>query len=237
MAHYGNLETQPVSDDVHDVRGTTVRGSDGEKLGTVDDVIFDHDTMVIRYLVVDSGGGLEAGTFLLPADSVYADQNDDDALVADVTRDDVEDSPRYDSKSLRSKDEWKKYEQAFKQFWEEAPVMHLKGSDRIITPPGGPVPAKADSNLAGSTNSASAAPEPEVNVANLFPNRISSVFSDPAPSSGKVTLRPASAARAEEAASGVALLKPHWWESFENYLRINKNDIQAKCSQCESKAA
>ena len=79
MDHYGSLETLPVSGDVHDVRGTTVRGSDGEKLGNVDDAIVDHDTMEIRYLVVDSGGWLEAGTFLLPADVVSADQTDDHA--------------------------------------------------------------------------------------------------------------------------------------------------------------
>jgi hypothetical protein len=63
------------------------------------------------------------------------------------------------------------------------------------------------------------------------------VFSDPAPGSGKVTLRPKSVVRAEEAAAGVALLKPSWWDAFENYLRLNKDDIQAKCPQCESKAA
>jgi hypothetical protein len=36
----------------------------------------------------------------------------------------------------------------------------------------------------------------EVNTAELFPDRISDVFSDPAPIAGKVTLRPKSAARA-----------------------------------------
>jgi sporulation protein YlmC with PRC-barrel domain len=60
MAHYGTLETQPVSDDVQDIGGTTVRDSDGKKLGQVDDVIFDHDTVEIRYVVVDSDGWLEA---------------------------------------------------------------------------------------------------------------------------------------------------------------------------------
>jgi hypothetical protein len=76
-----------------------------------------------------------------------------------------------------------------------------------------------------------------VSAADLFPRRISEVFSDPAPGSGKVTLRPKSVARAETAASGVALLKPRWWESFENYLRLNKDDITADCAQCKSKAA
>lgn len=56
MTHYGTLETQRV-EDVRDIRGSTVRGSEGEKLGTIDDVIFDHDTMEIRYLVVDAVAG------------------------------------------------------------------------------------------------------------------------------------------------------------------------------------
>jgi hypothetical protein len=41
--------------------------------------------------------------------------------------------------------------------------------------------------------------------------------------------------RAEESASGITLLKPRWWDTFENYLRLNKEDIQASCSQCSSK--
>lgn len=232
MAHCGSLGTQTVSDDVRDIRGTTIRGSDGAKLGTVDDVIFDHDTMEIRYLVVDSDGWLEAGTFLLPADRISADKKHEDGLATDVTKEQIRNSPQYDEKSLRSEDEWKKYEQEFKTYWEEDPVMHMKGSDRIITPPEDSIPAQA------RTSESSRRPaEREINAADLFPARISEVFSDPAPSSGKVTLRPKSVARAEEAASGVSLLKPHWWEAFENYLRLNKDDIQAKCSQCESKAA
>jgi sporulation protein YlmC with PRC-barrel domain len=228
MSHYGSLETQRVSDDVRDIRGTTIRGSDGEKLGTVDDVMFDHDTMEIHYLVVDGSGWLEAGTFLLPAESVSADENHDDGLSTEATRAQIEDSPQYDEKSLRSDKAWKKFEQLFKKYWEENPVMHMKNSDRIISPPEEP-----DSAQANSTGNSDAS----VDAAKLFPERMTSVFSDPAPGAGKVTLRPKSVARAEEAASGVSLLKPRWWESFENYLRLNKSDIQAKCSQCSSKAA
>jgi sporulation protein YlmC with PRC-barrel domain len=232
MAHYGSLETQPVSDDVRDIRGTDVRGSDGEKLGKVDDVIFDHDTMEIRYLIVDSDGWLEAGTFLLPADRVSADENHEDGLATEVTREQIDNSPQYDKKSLRSGNAWKKFEQMFKKYWEENPVMHMKGSDRIITPPEEPAPAEASSTAEGGRRSGSS-----VDAAKLFPERMTDVFSDPAPGAGKVTLRPKSVARAEEAASGVSLLKPRWWEAFENYLRLNKDDIQAKCSQCSSKAA
>jgi hypothetical protein len=75
---------------------------------------------------------------------------------------------------------------------------------------------------------------------NFFPSAyptLSEVFSDPALGAGKVTLRPKPVARVEEATSGVSMLKPHWWEAFENYLHLNNSDIQAKCSQCSSKAA
>jgi PRC-barrel domain len=232
MAHNGSLETQNVPDDVHDVRGTTVRGSDGSKLGTVEDVIFDHDTMEIRYLVVDSGGWLEAGIFLLPADYVFADDQHDDGLTTGVSREQIKNSPQYDRKSLRLKDAWETFEQKLKRYWEDGPVMYMKDSYRIVTPPEEPVSTEASPT--GQESHGSGSP---VDAAKLFPERMTPVFTDPAPGAGKVTGRPKSVARAEEAAAGVTLLKPHWWESFENYLRDNKNDIQANCSQCKSKAA
>ena len=42
-----------MSDGVREIRGTIVRGSEGEALGKIDDVTFDHDTMEIHYVVVD----------------------------------------------------------------------------------------------------------------------------------------------------------------------------------------
>jgi hypothetical protein len=92
-----------------------------------------------------------------------------------------------------------------------------------------PTAAHASSTGEGSLGS----DDRQLTAADLFPERMTKVFSDPAPSSGKVTLRPKSVARAEAAAPGVTLLKPHWWESFENYLSVNKTDIQAKCAQCD----
>jgi sporulation protein YlmC with PRC-barrel domain len=58
-------------EDVRDIRGTKVRGANGETLGQVEGVIFDHDTMEICYLVVDGSNWLESGTFLLSADRVF----------------------------------------------------------------------------------------------------------------------------------------------------------------------
>jgi sporulation protein YlmC with PRC-barrel domain len=230
MAHCGVLGSKSVPEDLHDIRGTIVRRSDGQRLGKVNDVIFDHDTMEIRYLVVDSDGSLEVGTFLLGASGVSRDEKHNSGLVTSASRQQIENAPKYNNKFLRSTDDWNQYEQEFKEYWEEDPVMHMKGSDRIITPPDDAVSAQASS--AGRKSDRS--DDLEINPANLFPERLSPVFSDPEPSGSKVTLRPKSVARAEEAASGVTLLKPRWWDAFENYLHRKKGDIQSNCPQCSS---
>jgi hypothetical protein len=145
-----------------------------------------------------------------------------DAPASELTRQQIGNFPRY---------------QEFKQYWEEDPVMNLKNSDRIIASADEPVPAKADSKPSSTTRHDEATVKRAVNIADLFPSGSVAYSGDPAPGTGKVTLRPLSVPRAEEAASGVTLLKPHWGESFENYLRLNRDDIRAKWSQCEPKAA
>ena len=231
MAHFGNLGSRQVSGDVQDIRGTVLRDSNDQKLGTVDDLILDHDTMEIRYLVIDSEGWLQDGGFLVPVDRVSADRNHEDGLTTDANRSEIEGSPQYDQVSRESDRAGKNYEQEF----NEKPILHIKGSDRIITPPEEPATVQPEPMTTNETGSQEGTRE--INAAQLFPERMADVFSDPAPSSSKVTLKPKSVARAEQAASGASLLKPHWWEAFENYLRENKSDIQGDCSQCNSRAA
>jgi hypothetical protein len=146
MTHYGSLGTQAVSEDVRDIRGTDVRGADNTKLGDVTDVIIDHEAMEIRYVVMDSGGWLEAGTFLLPADRMSADETDENNLTARVTRQQIRNSPKYDKNTLHSEDEWKKYEREFTKYWDEEPILHMKDSYRIITPPEEPISAQPTSS-------------------------------------------------------------------------------------------
>ena len=193
-------------------------------------MIVDHKTMKIHYLVMDSGGWLAALTYLLPAGRVFADKKDEDSLGAAVSRRQIEDSPQYNKTALDSEREWQKYEQDLKKYWKEEPVLYREDSYRIITPSEGPT-----SGQATPTSQMNESSKRKLNPARLFPERIAQVFSDPAPSSGKVMLRPKSVSRAEESASGITLLKPRWWDTFENYLRRNKEDIQARCSQCSSK--
>jgi len=203
MAHYGRLGSHRFSEDVDDIRRANVYGSDGEKLGKIDDVIFDHSTMEIRYVMVDSDGWLEAGRFLLPADRIFADAKHKNDFTADATKQQVEGSPTYDEKSLDSENAWKKYVEEFQKYWVESPVMYRKDSDRIITPPEEPSLSQASSKVQAGGGSVAR----EVSAADLFPERLSDVFSDPKPGGHKVTLRPRAVQRAEEAAPGRHLAK------------------------------
>lgn len=111
----GNLENQTVPGDVRDIRGTIVRRPDGVKLGKVDDVIFDRHPNEIRYVVVDSGGWSKDPTFLLPADSVSAHDHDD-GPATEATRQQIDNAPQYDKKSLQSDEVWKKFEEEFTKY-------------------------------------------------------------------------------------------------------------------------
>ena len=227
MAHYGTVGSHRFSEDVDDIRGTTVRGLEDEKIGTIDDVIFDHGTGEIRYVVIDSGGWLKSRRFLIMASRIFASPERPDEFQVGVTKQQIENLPPYDEKSLRSQEDLKKYEEEYKKAWHEGPVQHRHGSDRNITPPDDelePAGASGETSSGGST----------VTAADLYPDRITDKFSDPTPSGGKVTLRPAgTASRAEDASKGVALLKPRL-DAFEALLRRNQVDIRAKCPQCET---
>jgi hypothetical protein len=243
MTHYGTLGSHRFSEEEtgDDIRGTSVYGSDDQELGEIVDVIFNHDTMEVRYVVIDSGGWLEAGRFILPADRIFADDQHPKDFSATAARAQIQNSPRYDEKSLTSAsaEDREKYEEEYEKFWHAAPVMHRHGTDRNITPPETeleePISADTSSTAGASRESEEAGPSlrREITAAELFPERLADKFSDPAPGSGKITMRPqGTVSRAEDAAYGATLFKPHWWESFANLLRRNRDDIQAGCSQC-----
>ena len=69
MAHYGTLRDYRFTDideATDDIRGSKVYGFNDEKLGKIDDVIFDHATGQIRYVVIDTGGGCPSKKFIVP---------------------------------------------------------------------------------------------------------------------------------------------------------------------------
>ena len=89
------------SDDVDDIRGSALYGADGDKLGKIDDVIFDHASGTIQYAVVDTGGWLSSKKFLVPADRIHPDAKNHDDFAIDATKEQIEALPKYDENAMQ----------------------------------------------------------------------------------------------------------------------------------------
>ena len=134
MANYGMLRNYRFTDTTEDIRGAKLYGLNDEKLGKIDDVIFDHSEGTIRYVVVDTGGWLSTKKFIVPADRLRASTKHDNDFVVDLTKAQVESFPPYKETDLESDEQWSDYEGKYRSKWDADPVMHREGTDRNITP-------------------------------------------------------------------------------------------------------
>src|SRR6516162_7736787 len=134
MTHYGTLRDYSFPETDDDIRGSKLYGVNDEKLGKIDDVIFDHSSASVRYVVVDTGGWLSTKKFLVPADRLRASVKHENDFSADLTKEQVESFPPYQESDLDSEDSWADYENRYRAKWETSPVMHRAETDRNITP-------------------------------------------------------------------------------------------------------
>src|ERR1700689_5442523 len=102
MANYGMLRNYRFTDAAEDIRGSKLYGLNDEKLGKIDDVIFDHSSGLIRYVVVDTGGWLSTKKFIVPADRLQASAKHDDDFTVNLTKEQVEQFPSYSETDLES---------------------------------------------------------------------------------------------------------------------------------------
>src|ERR1051326_5083975 len=134
MAHYGILRDTPVAESGEDIRGAHVYGLNDEKLGKIDDVIFDHSSGDIRYVVVDTGGRLLSNKFIVPADQIRPSAEHEADFAIDLSKEQIESFPAYNEKDVKAEDKWTDYENRYRSKWEAKPVMHRAETDRNITP-------------------------------------------------------------------------------------------------------
>jgi hypothetical protein len=156
MANYGMLRNYRFTDTAEDIRGAKLYGLQDEKLGKIDDVIFDHSDGSIRYVVVDTGGWLSTKKFIVPADRLRPSTKHDNDFAIDLSKDQVENFPPYSETDLESDEQWSDYEGRYRSRWETGPVMHRAGTDRNITP--------TTQQMPGNSPSARAAGSPEAAV-------------------------------------------------------------------------
>jgi len=134
MPHYGVLHDYKFSD-IKDVRGAEVYGVNNEKLGTIEDVIFDHSTGEIRYAVVNAGGWLSNKRFLVPVNRIEPYGNHEDKFYAELDKERIQMLPEFHGDAVKSESSWAEYEKRYQGRWDEGTVMYNKETGRIVTPP------------------------------------------------------------------------------------------------------
>ena len=147
MAHLGTLRDFRFADQASDIRGSVLYGRNDEKLGKIDDVIFDHASGHVNYVVVDTGGWLSSKRFLVMADRIRPRGDKEDEYTTDLSKKQIETLPAYDEAQLNDQNRWEKYERDYRRasgFEETGGVLHQAGSTNILVPDDipaqGPVP-------------------------------------------------------------------------------------------------
>ena len=134
MPHYGILREYRF-EDINDVRGSEVYGVNDEKLGTIEDVIFDHTTGDIRYIVLKTGNLVSRKRIIVPAGRIEAYGNHEDKFYAELDKERLEMLPEFEAGVLSSEQDWSIYEREYVSRLNEGAVMYHKDTGRIVTPP------------------------------------------------------------------------------------------------------
>ena len=215
MAHHSTLRDYNFLDDdssnaAKDIRGANVYGPYGKKLGKIDDVIFDHSTGQIHYIVVDTGGWLSSKKFIVPpqqlqASSEHSEHKDD--FVINLTRDQIEKFPPYDDSAVESEGKWRDYESRYQESWVSGAVQHREGSDHDMTPTASEMPAQP--GFLGSQLSRD-------EIAKATPDRFISADADDVVIQNSVV--------------GIGSR----WSTFEARLRSRRREITRHCETCRA---
>ena len=132
MPHYGVLREYKL-EEVDDVRGADVYGVNDEKLGTIDDVIFDHSTGEIRYIVLKTGV-IMGKRYMVPANHIAPYGHHDDKFYAELDKERLQMLPEFNDDALKSESDWSNYESDYEKRWNDGAVMYNKDTGRIVTP-------------------------------------------------------------------------------------------------------
>jgi len=224
MSHYALLGDYRFGNAAEDIRGAALygfddKGQDDEKLGKIQDVIFDHSTGEIGYVVVDTGGWLTTDEFIVPADRLRPSGKHDGQFACDLTKKQVESFPPYDEKVLHEQEKWTDYEDRYRAKWETTPVMHRAQTDRNITPTTLQMEGNRNSALASGNESGLRPVSGTVDAASLKAASAATERVVPAGVDSVVI---------SNSASGIG----DRWDTFQARLRERRKEAVAGCTTC-----
>ena len=78
-------------------------------MGKIDDIVFDHSTGHIYYVVVDTGGWLSSNKFIVPPEALRPAVDHEGDFRVDLTQDQIESLPPYNESDLESEEKWADY--------------------------------------------------------------------------------------------------------------------------------
>ncbi len=227
MAHYGTLGSTSITELDGDIRGAQLydQNSD-EKLGKIEDVIFDHANGDIRFVVVDTGGWLGSRKFIMSSDRLRTSAKHKDDFETGMTKKQIEALPPYDESALKSESNWSDYERRYRSKWVTDPVMHRAETDRNVTP--------TTYQVAGNTDSERAA---ALQGHGEFQKRPASIRRNDVPQSdlaaadaptGRIVPAGADAVVISNSAAGIG----GRWDTFQSRLRERRREAVAQCDTC-----
>lgn len=229
MAHYGTLKDIRFADAADDIRGSHLYGLNDDKLGKIDDVIFDHSTGNIRYVVVDTGGWLSSKKFLVPAEGLRASTKHQNDFEASLDKRQVESFPAYNESDLESETKWAGYEGRYRSKWVADPVLHRAETDRNITP----TTQQTSGNVASEQAAAQAHGR-----ATGFKRPVSTGASRAEVNSAEsITERAVPAGTDSVVISNSAVGIGGRWDTFQSRLRERRKEAVSTCNTCSGESA
>jgi hypothetical protein len=211
MPHYSTLRAHDYSTtEGDDIRGAAVYGMDDDKLGKIDDVIFDHTSGHITYVVIDTGGWLTTKKFLVPANQLSESAQHDHDFVVDLTKKQIEKFPAYNEDDVKSEENWGLYEERYRDSWADGSVLHREGSSHTVTPASSEVsPGSSPSTTLSPDDQTADIEAAEAADDRVFPATGNAIDSNP--NSGSVGSR---------------------WFNFEQELQNRRRELTSECTTC-----
>jgi hypothetical protein len=228
MGHQGTLRDYRFSDAAEDIRGAKLYGLNDEKLGTIDDVIFDHSTGLIRYVVVDTGGWLTTNKFIVPADRLRASAEHKDEFAVDLTKEQIESFPPYKEADVESEKNWSDYEGRYRSSWQTGPVMHRVGTDRNITPTPQQMPGNSPSERAAEWTSRAVQ-----GMSGWAADSEGSSVESGGSTSGRLVPAGNDSVVISNSAVGIG----GRWDTFQSRLRERRKEAVAGCKTCSGESS
>jgi hypothetical protein len=210
MAHYATLNEYRFVADEEDIRGAKLFGEGSQELGHIRDVLFDHATGDIRYLVVEYGHDRRV---LVPVDQVFRAVTDEDSFSSELSCDDLDHLPAFDENLLKNDRQWRDYEELYRSTMEDrkpSPAMEKEPSN--VTPMD--LPRRNDY------------------VPDVWPQRLAPIFGSTRNDSEKLEMAPRT--RGWQTENLMARLGPRW-NQFAGQVRRDLHAIRGKCERCEEK--